>query len=85
VSDCALISKRLVDKYLPFKLELNNYAYWNLWLEIYKGEGNVFTYNQEPTWNYIQRQTDMHNERKESKEKQEQAQRDRSRMLKLHK
>lgn len=84
VSDCALISKRLVDKYLPFKVELNNYAYWDLWLRIYEGEGNVFTYNPNPTWGYRQIETSMHIDRQKSELKLAEAKRDKEIMLNLH-
>ncbi len=84
VSDCALMSKRLVDKYLPFRTELNNYAYWDLWLRIYEGEGNTFVHNPSPTWHYVQRDSDMHIQRQKSTEQILQARKDRDRMLKLH-
>lgn len=84
VSDCALISRRLVDKYLPFKIELNNYAYWDLWLRIFEGEGNVFTYNANPTWGYRQDPNSMHIQRRKSPEQIAEANRDRETMLKLH-
>lgn len=81
VSDCSLMSKRLVDKYLPFIEEFNNYAYWDLWLRIFKGEGDVFCYNDIATWNYVYQPTSMHIERKESQEKMKHAEFDRERML----
>lgn len=84
VSDCAIISRRLVDKYLPFKIELNNYAYWDLWLRIYEGEGNVFTYNSSPTWMYRQLDSSMHIDRALHENKVLEAKRDREIMLKLH-
>lgn len=84
VSDCALISKRLVDKYLPFNLSLNNYAYWDLWLRIYEGEGNVFTYNSTPTWGYRQNSDSMHLSRQKDPIKLKQAKIDKRRMLALH-
>lgn len=84
VSDCALISRRLVDKYLPFNIDLNNYAYWDLWLRIYEGEGNVFVYNHNSTWNYRQDSESMHIKRRSSKLQQMKANQDRERMLSLH-
>lgn len=84
VADLSVISKRLVDKYLPFNLKYNNYAYWDLWLRIYEGEGNVFVYNPKPTWYYIQHNTDMHNQRKKSSQLQQEANRDRQIMLNHH-
>lgn len=84
VTDCSLISRRLVDKYLPYRLELNNYAHWDSWLRMYEGEGNVFVYNPIPTWFYIQNPNDMHNQRKRSPELQAIADRDKEIMLSLH-
>lgn len=84
VSDCAIITKRLVDKYLPFNIELNNYAYWDLWLRIYKGEGNVFSYCPVPTWAYRQAADSMHLVRLEDKEKILNAEIDKNRMLKQY-
>jgi len=84
VSDCALIHISLVKKYLPFKIELKNYAYWDLWLRIYKGEGNVFCYNNAPTWFYIQNANDMHNIRKRSPQLIKEAEKDKRTMLNLH-
>jgi hypothetical protein len=84
VSDCSLISRRLVDKYLPFRDDLNNYAYWDLWLRIYEGEGDVFVYNSLPTWGYVQHTNGMHILRQKSAEQIRQADADRQRMLSLH-
>jgi len=85
VSDCALISRAIVEKYLPFKIELKNYAYWDLWLRVFEGEGDVFAYNPTPTWNYIQNADDMHNIRKRSPEQIAEAKADREYMLSFHK
>lgn len=84
VSDCAMIHKSIVDKYLPFRTELNNYAYWDLWLRVYEGEGNVFVYNSVPTWGYRQNQNSMHLERARNAEKIRLAEIDRDIMLSLH-
>lgn len=84
VTDCSLISRRLVEKYLPYRLELNNYAHWDSWLRMYEGEGNVFVYNPIPTWFYVQNPNDMHNQRKRSPELQAIADRDKEIMLNLH-
>lgn len=84
VADCSLISRRLVDKYLPFRTELNNYAYWDLWLRIYEGEGNVFCYLPVPTWGYFQHPDSMHIKRFRDPKAMAQAEKDKQRMLKLH-
>jgi len=81
VSDCSLISKRIVDKYLPYNLELNNMAHYDSWLRIFNGEGNVFHYNPIPTWNYIQNENDMSKLRMKDKSKIQQNFEDRQRML----
>lgn len=64
VSDCSLISMRLAEKYLPYKTQFGNFAHWDSWLRIYEGEGNVFFYNDVPTWNYHQNPDDMSKQRK---------------------
>lgn len=84
VADCSLISRRLVDRYLPFNTDLNNYAYWDLWLRIRKIEGDVFCYNPTPTWAYIQDRDSMHVKRSKDPVKKQQAIIDRERMLSLH-
>ena len=84
VSDVAIVSRRLVDKYLPFRTELNNYAYWDLWLRIYEGEGNVFCYQPEPTWAYGMYSDSMHLVRKRNPAEQAKELQDRNRMLSLH-
>ena len=84
VSDVSPISRRLFDKYLPFRTELNNYGYWDLWLRIYEGEGNVFTYNPIPTWSYVRNSTAMHIIRRNDPEEQRRTLKDRNRMLALH-
>jgi hypothetical protein len=52
VNDCALVHASLIKKYAPFRLEWQNHAYFDLWLRIYEGEGNVFIHNPTPTWFY---------------------------------
>lgn len=71
VSDCSLISRRLVDKYLPYRIEFGNFAHWDSWLRMYEGEGDVFVYNHVPTWNYVQNPSDMHNLRNSDPVKRE--------------
>jgi len=84
VADCSMISKRLVDKYLPFNLRFNNYAYWDLWLRIRKKEGDVFCYNPVPTWGYRQDPDAMHVQRLKDPRKIAQANADKHHMLQLH-
>lgn len=82
VSDCSLMSRRLVNKYLPFDLSMKNYAYWDLWLRIYKGEGDVFCYLPHATWNYRRCSDSMHSTR--TAEQQLDHDRDREMMLNKH-
>lgn len=53
VSDCSMVETKLFKKYLPLRTEFDNYSLQDIWLRIYEGEGNVFVYNDIPTWNYI--------------------------------
>jgi len=84
VADSSIVSKRLVDKYLPFRVELNNYAYWDLWLRIFEGEGDVFCYNNHPTWAYMQDENSMHIKRWKDEKAMAEAEMDKERMLNLH-
>lgn len=83
VSDCALIHRSLF-KHLPFRTEYKNYAYWDFWLRVYEGEGNVFCYNPTPTWKYRQG-AGMRFDRERNQEQVRQAGIDRSYMLSKHK
>jgi hypothetical protein len=51
VNDCAMVRTETLLKY-GFNTKWGNSAYHDLWLRIYKGEGNVFAYNPMPTWIY---------------------------------
>lgn len=84
VSDCALVSKRLIKKYTPFRTELNNYAFWDLWLRIHEGEGNVFCYNPVETWGYVQSSSSMHILRRNNPLELRRSEADKKRMLTFH-
>lgn len=84
VADSSVVSKRLVNKYLPFKIELKNYAYWHLWLSIFEGEGDVFCYNPHPTWAYMQDEESMHVKRWKDEKLMAEAEIDKAKMLSLH-
>jgi hypothetical protein len=84
VADYSTISRRLFNKYLPFKVEYNNYAFWDLWLRIYEGEGDVFTYNPAPILGYVQVDSSMHLIRAKSPSAIAEANHDRIRMFKAH-
>lgn len=81
VSDASMIHKSLLDKYCPFDTNENNYAFWDLWLRIYKGEGNIFCLNPFPIFNYRQSNTSMHIERKTNAYFVEQDKKERAKML----
>lgn len=84
VADCSMLSRRLVDEYLPFKVEFNNYAYWDLWLRVREKEGNVFCYNPVPTWGYRQDKESMHVKRYSDEKLMQLANEDKKRMLNRH-
>ena len=52
VNDCATIHFSILKKYAPFSLKWGNHAYWDFWLRVYAGEGNIFCFNSIPTWKY---------------------------------
>lgn len=62
ISDCALISRDVIDRYGPFDLECGNLAYYDFWFRVYEGEGNVFVSHKQGTWLY--RQHPYQNKRK---------------------
>lgn len=84
VSDCALVSRRVIDKYAPFRVTMKNYAYWDFWLRVYKGEGDIFCYNPLPTWNYRQSSESMHIKRMKSPDEVAKNNQDREFMLSFH-
>jgi len=69
VSDCAMVLSETFKKYSPFKLKYGNHAFHDLWLRIYKHEGNVFIYNNIPTWTYVITEDSSHQKRLKDKEK----------------
>lgn len=84
VSDCSMITREIVEKYLPYKIEFRNFAHWDSWLRIFEGEGDVFVYNPIPTWNYVWNDNDMSKERMRDPEKIKRNLEDRELMLKTH-
>ena len=86
VADCSMISRKIVDDFLPFNTALNNYAYWDLWLRVHKIHGNnAFVYNKKPTWFYRQDSNSMHVQRFNDPKALEQYNKERVEFLKLHK
>ena len=84
VADCSMVHISIVRGFLPFRTELNNYAYWDLWLRVYEKLGDVFIHQPRSTWGYRQDSNSMHVKRSKSPEQIAEAQKDRSRMLALH-
>jgi hypothetical protein len=64
VSDCAMIDSGVFTRYLPFRF--GNQGYWDMFLRIYEGEGDVFIYNPHPTWIYEITGDSRHQKRKKS-------------------
>ena len=60
VSDLSVFNYTKLKKYLPFNIKYNNYAYYDLWLRIAEGEGNVFVHNDNYTWKYVQSKNSRH-------------------------
>lgn len=85
VSDCSMVKKDIFIKYTPFKVEYGNHAFHDLWLRIYKGEGNVFIYNPIPTWDYIVTEDSSHFKRSKNQQKKIENELSRQKMLEIHK
>jgi hypothetical protein len=85
VSDCSMIKKDIFMKYTPFNISYGNHAFHDFWLRIYKGEGDVFIYNQIPTWDYIITENSSHFIRSKNPQKKLENELSREKMLKTHK
>ena len=85
VSDCSMVARDTFMKYMPFRVEYGNHAYHDLWLRIYEGEGNVFIYNQIPTWDYIVTENSSHYKRSKDPKRKQANEDSRQEMLKHHK
>lgn len=85
VSDCALVEYSLFRKYTPFVLKYGNHAFYDLWLRIYEGEGDVFCYNDIPTWKYVISQSSQHIKREKDELKKKINEENRAFMLSFHK
>ena len=85
IPDCSLIHRSIVDRFLPFNTDLNNYAYWDLWLRVRNELGNgIFARTMKVGWGYRQGDGDMHKAREKSAEQKAHAMIDRDRMLSMH-
>lgn len=84
VSDCAMVEAKTFLRYTPFVTRYGNSAYRDLWLRIYEGEGNVFIYNDTPTWVYYVTQDSQHIKAQKDNEVYQRRMFDRRMMLKDH-
>lgn len=64
IPDNATISMDIFRKYVPFKEEFGNDAYYDFWLRIAEGEGNIFVHNPIPEDKYIIESSSRHIRRK---------------------
>jgi glycosyltransferase involved in cell wall biosynthesis len=71
VSDCSMFRSSLIKEFLPFDLSVNNLAYWDFWLRLYRKKGDVFIHNLTPTWEYRQHPSSMRLKRLADPVKQE--------------
>lgn len=83
VNDSAMVCSRLLKKY-GLKEKYKNNTYYDLWLRIYEGEGNVFINNDNPTWVYYVTRDSQHIKRKKDKKKYKQNKLDRQAMINNH-
>lgn len=84
VSDCSMFSAELIEKYGPFQLKHKNHAFYDFWLRIAEGEGNVFVYNPVPTWLYRVSNDSRHIQRKKDPARIEENNNNRLKMLSFH-
>ena len=67
VNDCSLIKTTIFKNLLPFKLDYHNHAFWDFFLRAYERYGNIFVYNEVPTWKYIVTNNSSHIKRFKNK------------------
>jgi hypothetical protein len=84
VSDCSMMARELLDKYAPFQVKYKNHAYYDFWLRVAEGEGNVFIYNPKPTWLYRQTNTSSHLLRKKDPARIEENKKNWAKMIASH-
>ena len=63
VSDLGLVRRDILDKYSPLREQYANMAYWDFWLRVAEGEGDVFVYNSKPEWVYYVTRSSRHVQR----------------------
>jgi len=69
VYDCSTIDTKTFKKYIPFSTKYYNMGFWDLWLRMYLGEGDVFVYNPIPVMYYRQSAESMHIKRRNDPKK----------------
>jgi hypothetical protein len=85
VSDCAMQHNSLIKKYAPFRNNLwQNDSFYDYWLRIYEGEGDVFCYNPNSTWNYCEFDNSKHLLRKNNQQEMDLYREIREKMLASH-
>lgn len=86
VNDCAMINTEMSRKYFPFNHEQwGNDSFYDFWLRVYEGEGNIFCWNNIVTWKYIQFDDSKHIIRRKNEEELAKYHELRKRMLDSHK
>ncbi len=83
-SDCAMVETEAFLRYTPFRVKYKNNCYRDLWLRIYEGEGDVFVYNDKPTWVYVVTKGSQHVRRAKDAELHKKNLSERAAMLKDH-
>jgi len=84
IIDNAMTNMKILRKYLPFREEVGNYLFWDMWLTIYENEGNVFFYNPIPNFIYRLDGMGRHFKKKKDKALWNFDERHKTHMLKLH-
>ena len=84
IPDQSTVNYTKLKKYYPFSVEWYNCGFWDLWLRVYEGEGDVFAYNPKSERYYRQLNNSMHIERNRDPEKVSMYHRQRALMLKTH-
>jgi glycosyltransferase involved in cell wall biosynthesis len=84
MSDATMVQVDILRKYTPFNTDLNNCAFWDMWLRIFEGEGNIFCFNPNPAFMYRVMSSSMHIERQKSRDERNKENNDRRNMLQKH-
>jgi len=82
--DNALTNMQVLRKYLPFREKWGNDAFWDMWLRIYEGEGDIFIYNTVPNFLYRLDGKGRHFQKRKNREMWEKDELNRKKMLSSH-